>query len=65
MEVPAGKKPRKARGAKDPDTVALERRLSDALGLQVTIDHHGERGTMHIRYRDLDQLDAVLKKLES
>lgn len=63
MEVPTGKKPRKARGAKDPDTVALERRLSDALGLAVMIDHKGERGTMHIKYKDLDQLDAVLRKL--
>ncbi len=64
LEVPTGKTARKARGAKDPDTVALERRLSDTLGLAVTIDHHGERGTMHIKYRDLDQLDAVLRKLE-
>jgi ParB family transcriptional regulator, chromosome partitioning protein len=65
MEVPTGKKPGRPRAAKDPDTLALERRLSDGLGLQVTIDHHGERGTMHIKYRDLDQLDAVLRKLES
>ena len=63
MDVPEGKKPRKAKAGKDPDTAALERRLSDALGLQVTIDHSGERGTMHIKYRDLDQLDVVLRKL--
>ena len=63
MEVPTGKAPRKAKAGKDPDTVALERRLSDALGLHVTIDHTGERGTMHIKYRDLDQLDVVLRKL--
>jgi ParB family chromosome partitioning protein len=48
---------------KDADTRALERRLSDALGLEVTIDHRGESGTLHIKYRDLDQLDAVLRKL--
>ena len=64
MEVPTGKAPRSAKGAKDPDTVALERRLSDTLGLSVTIDHKGERGVMHIKYKDLDQLDAVLRKLE-
>ena len=64
MDVPEGKKPRQGKAGKDPDTVALERRLSDALGLQVTIDHTGERGTMHIKYRDLDQLDVVLRKLE-
>jgi len=50
-------------GAKDANTRALERRLSDALGLEVTVDHRGEGGTLHIKYRDLDQLDAVLKKL--
>lgn len=50
-------------GAKDPDTRALERRLSDALGLEVSVDHHGERGTLRIKYRNLEQLDAILKKL--
>jgi ParB family chromosome partitioning protein len=48
---------------KDADTRALEKRLSDALGLEVTVDHRGEGGTLHIKYRDLDQLDAVLRKL--
>jgi ParB family chromosome partitioning protein len=50
--------------AKDPDTKALERRLSDALGLDVTVDQRGQGGTLHIKYRDLDQLDAVLRKLD-
>jgi ParB family chromosome partitioning protein len=51
-------------GAKDADTRALERRLSDALGLEVTVDHRGQGGTLHIKYRDLDQLDGVLRKLD-
>ena len=50
--------------AKDADTRALEKRLSDALGLAVSVDHKGESGTLHIKYKDLDQLDAVLHKLE-
>lgn len=50
-------------GTKDADTRALEKRLSDALGLEVSVDHRGEGGTLRIRYRDLDQLDAVLKRL--
>jgi ParB family chromosome partitioning protein len=50
-------------GKKDPDTRALERRLSDALGLEVTVDHRGEGGTLMIKYKDLDQLDGVLRKL--
>jgi ParB family chromosome partitioning protein len=48
---------------KDADTRALEKRLSDALGLTVRVDHRGEGGTLHIKYRDLEQLDAVLRKL--
>jgi ParB family transcriptional regulator, chromosome partitioning protein len=49
--------------AKDADTRALEKRLSDALGLAVSLDHQGEGGTLRIKYRNLEQLDAVLKKL--
>jgi ParB family chromosome partitioning protein len=48
---------------KDADIRALERRLTDSLGLAVTIDHKGEAGALHIKYKDLDQLDAVLRKL--
>lgn len=48
---------------KDPDTRSLERRLSDALGLEVSVDHRGESGTLRIKYRNLEQLDAVLRKL--
>jgi ParB family chromosome partitioning protein len=52
-----------ASAAKDANTRALEKRLSDALGLEVSVDHRGEGGTLRIKYRDLDQLDAVLRKL--
>ncbi len=59
-------KPKKQhkRAAKDVDTLALEKRLSDALGLNVTIDGRGEAGTLQIKYRDLDQLDEVIRRLE-
>jgi ParB family chromosome partitioning protein len=58
--------PRKPRAApvKDADTAALEKRLGDALGLKVAIDHHGERGAVHIAYRNLDQLQDIVKRLE-
>jgi len=58
--------PRKPRAApvKDADTTALEKRLGDALGLKVAIDHHGERGAVHIAYRNLDQLQDVVRRLE-
>ena len=53
----------KAGAEKDADTVALERDLSDMLGLKVTIDFHQEGGTLTIRYRTLEQLDDVLRRL--
>jgi ParB family chromosome partitioning protein len=60
------RKPQKARSGKvkDPDTVALEKRVSDALGLVVSIDHRDPAGTVHIRYGDLDQLDEIIRRLE-
>jgi ParB family chromosome partitioning protein len=62
----AGKtaKPRQQRHDKDADTVALERRLSDVLGLVVTIEMRGQGGELRIRYRSLEQLDAVIRRLE-
>jgi ParB family chromosome partitioning protein len=62
-EAPVKTKP-KGRSGKDADTVALEKRLSDALGLKVVIDHRDERGVVHVHYRNLDQLDAVTRRLE-
>ena len=60
-----GKEKSRARAiAKPADTRALERRLGDALGLVVTIAQSGEGGTMQIRYRTLDQLDDLVRRLE-
>ena len=65
------RKPQKTRGgkatssAKDPDTVALERRVSDVLGLKVSVEHRNPGGAVQIKYRDLDQLDEILRRLES
>ena len=63
--IKAGKtaKPRQ-RGEKDADTLALEKRLSDALGLVVTIAHRGGGGELKIRYKSLEQLDAVIRRIE-
>ncbi|EHJ96739.1 MULTISPECIES: ParB/RepB/Spo0J family partition protein [Rhizobium/Agrobacterium group] len=49
---------------KDSDTVALERSLSDALGLDVKISHKGGSGQIRIGYRTLEQLEAVCRLLE-
>jgi ParB family chromosome partitioning protein len=50
--------------AKNASLIALEKRISDALGLVVSIDHHERGGVLSIRYRNLDQLDDVLRRLE-
>ena len=52
------------RREKDADTRALEKDLSDALGLAVSIDGRGERGEVRIRYRDIEQLDALCARLK-
>ena len=50
--------------AKDVDTVALEKNLSDTLGLRVAVDmKSGGAGTMKIEFKNLDQLDEVIKRL--
>ncbi len=56
--------PRKGSAEKSADTLALEKRLSDALGMVVNIDARGERGVVSIRYRNLDQLDDLAQRLE-
>jgi ParB family chromosome partitioning protein len=35
------------------------------LGLVVGIEHRGKGGQLRIRYRTLDQLDDVIRRLES
>jgi ParB family transcriptional regulator, chromosome partitioning protein len=54
----------KGKSRKDADTMALERRVSDALGLNVTIEHRGKGGVVHISYGDLEQMEEVLRRLE-
>lgn len=57
---------KKASGAgseRDADTVALERRLSDALGLSVSLAHGERGGKLEIRYKTLEQLDGICLKL--
>ena len=49
--------------AEDADTRALERDLTAKLGLKVTVRHGGRGGQITIGYKDLDQLDAVIRLL--
>ena len=48
---------------KDPDTRALERALQDVLGLNVEIAHKGQGGELRIRYKTLEQLDGLCRRL--
>lgn len=56
--------PRKSRAEKNANLVALEKRISDTLGLVVNIADRGRGGVLSIRYRSLEQLDEVLRRLE-
>jgi ParB family chromosome partitioning protein len=63
----AGKKVKKssAKALKDANIAALERQLSDALGLVVEVSDRGRAGgTLGIRYRTLEQLDEVVRRLQ-
>ena len=50
---------------KNADTRALEKSLCDVLGLSVTIAAHGEAGEIRIRYKTLEQLDDLCRKLKT
>src|SRR6266481_3412351 len=62
--APGSGKAVKKRAVKNADTIALERRVSNTLGLTVTVDHRTKGGVLHIHYRSLDQLEEVLRRLE-
>jgi ParB family chromosome partitioning protein len=66
-ESPEESRPQRRRSVeRDADTVALEARLTDILGLEVSIDHRGENGgSVRIRYRTLEQLEALSHRLAS
>ncbi len=49
---------------KDADTLALERTLSDVLGLDVTVNHEATGGQLRIAYKTLEQLEEICRLLE-
>jgi ParB family transcriptional regulator, chromosome partitioning protein len=49
--------------AKDSDTIALERDLTNILGLNVSIASKGQSGALTLKYKTLDQLEDVLRRL--
>jgi ParB family chromosome partitioning protein len=64
-KAPAAEKARAPRVEKDADTRAIEGELSAALRMAVRIDHGptGDGGRLTITYRNLDQLDDLLRRL--
>ena len=64
MDRPLETKSVKHPAPKDVDTTALEKLISDHLGMKVTINHSGGGGAMSIRYRDLEQLDELCRRLK-
>ena len=62
QEAEGRKAPPPAR-PRDADTLALERDLSDRLGLHVTLADKNGSGEVRIRYQSLEQLDDLCRRL--
>ena len=58
-------RPRNGQAPRDADTAALERDLSNHLGLAVTVVSGKRGGQVKIRYTDLDQLDGIVRLLHA
>lgn len=56
-----------ARIQKSPDVLALEKELANHLGLAVSVDlkGDGERGDLKVRFKSLEQLDGLIRLLQS
>ena len=54
---------RRTAAAPDADIAALERQLSELLGVTITVRHAGGAGTLTLNYSSLDQLDMLCQRL--
>ncbi|WP_354343540.1 ParB/RepB/Spo0J family partition protein [Phyllobacterium ifriqiyense] len=50
---------------KDADTQALEKLLSDVMGMRVTVNHLNKGGDVRIHYTTLEQLDEICQRLQN
>jgi len=50
--------------AKDADTLALEKLLSDSMGMRVMVNHKNRGGELRIQYRSLEQLDEICRRIK-
>lgn len=65
MPADQAAKPKAAPAEKDADTIALEKTLSDIIGLKVAINHGKRGGELRIAYKTLEQLDEICHRLRS
>lgn len=49
---------------KDANTLALEKLMSDTIGMMVAIDHKEKGGVLRVSYRTLEQLDELCRRLK-
>lgn len=64
--APSASKSSAPKPQKDVDTLALEKDLSNHIGMRVSIDSNdGQKGKVSIEFKSLDQLDDVLKRLSA
>lgn len=65
MPADQAAKPKAVPAEKDADTIALEKTLSDIIGLKVAINHGKRGGELRIAYKTLEQLDEICHRLRS
>jgi len=65
VQLPIGEgDPNRVKREKDPDTLAFEKEVSEAIGLKTEIKKgSGEAGVLKIRYRNYDQLEYIKQRL--
>ena len=63
--VAAQDRPPKEQPVKDTNLVALEDELASTTGLDVTVTVKNQGGVISIKYEDLDQFDAIIKRLKN
>ncbi len=64
-ETVPGRKPKPV-ADKDPDTRALEKSVSESIGLKAEINHKGDAGgSIVISYKTLEQLEEICRKLQA
>ena len=63
-DKPEPRAPKAGKQVKDADTIALEKSLSDTLGLAVVINDKSGQGDLRVHYTSLEQLDDVCRRLK-